>query len=269
MNSRRTKGSRPPLVTGMKTMRPQHTPTNVTAEEAWVIDRVPQATELSTPPQPTTVVAKLLPVLRMFPGLADPSTMVTRLFLCLVGFLPVTLIAASTFGVFGLRDLASHLMVPAVVVTVFVAGRHRNAGSLVLRAMLVGAIATGMYDLVRFSFIWTGLMHVDPIPHIGVALHLHPSWVVGYLWRYCLNGAGLSVAFFSLGLKRVRQGLAFGFFVAMGLITVIIISPHASQELWALSVTSVSMIILGHLTFGAGLACVSGLLSRRSVTVNN
>jgi hypothetical protein len=201
-------------------------------------------------------------LLRVFPGLGDPETVAVRVFFCLVGFLPVTLIAASTFGVFGLRDLASHLLVPAIVVSVFLAGRHRWAGHLILRAMLVGAIATGMYDLVRFSFIWTGLMSFDPIPHIGVSLHVHPAWVFGYMWRYCLNGAGLSLAFFSLGLKRLRQGLLFGFFVAMGLITVTIVSPHASQELWSLSVASVSMIILGHLTFGAGLATIGRLVDR-------
>ena len=203
--------------------------------------------------------------LALFPGLADPTTRMVRLFLCLVGFLPVTLIAASTFGIFGLRDLASHLLVPAIVVTVFVAGRHRWAGQGIYQAMVVGALATGLYDLVRFGFMGAGLLHVDPIPHIGVALHLHPSWVIGYLWRYCLNGAGLSVAFFSLGLKRLRHGLAFGLFVAMGLIAVIIISPHASQVLWALSPASVAMIFAGHLTFGAGLAVIGRRTSHPSV----
>lgn len=195
-------------------------------------------------------VARLLD---LFPGLGDRTTRVTRLLLSLIGFLPVTLIAASTFGIVGLRGLATDVLVPALCVATLVVGRDRWARHLVIRAMVVGVLATGMYDLIRFGFIWAAFMHLDPIPHIGVDLHLRPAWVVGYLWRYLGNGAGLSIAFFSLGFSRIRQGLMFGFFVALGLITVLIISPHAAEVLWPLSTISVSMIIIGHLVFGAGL----------------
>jgi hypothetical protein len=194
--------------------------------------------------------------LSRFPGLSDAATLPTRLFLSLVGFLPVTLIAASTFGVVSLRDLARFVLVPTIMAMALVVYRQPWARRLVLRSMIVGAVATLGYDLIRVGFVWTGLMHHDPIPHIGTALHLSPAWMVGYLWRYCFNGAGLSLAFFSLGFSRIRQGLLYGFFVAAGLISVIAISPYAAEVLWPLNAISVSMIVSGHLAFGAGLVIV-------------
>ena len=52
------------------------------------------------------------------------------------GLLPVTLIGFATSGVVGLRDLATHLLAPVVLVVVFVMGRFRPAPRLVLRALL-------------------------------------------------------------------------------------------------------------------------------------
>jgi hypothetical protein len=208
-----------------------------------------------------TVSALVSQSLDLFPGLRDAATVPARLFLVLVGFLPVTLIAASTFGVVGLRDLARFVLVPAIIATTLVMYRNPWARRLVLRSMLVGAIATVGYDLIRFGFIWSGLMHHDPIPHIGTDLHLSPAWVFGYLWRYCCNGAGLSLAFFSLGFSRVRQGLLFGLFVATGLIFLIAVSPYAAQVLWSLNAISVTMIVSGHLAFGAGLVTVRSFLT--------
>lgn len=217
--------------------------------------------ELATPavlPSPITI---LLGLLRRFPGLRDTTSIVPRLALATIGFIPVTLIAASTFDVVGLRDLASHVLLPAIVAAVVIMGRYRWARRLVLRAMVIGALATCIYDLIRFGFIWTGLMHVDPIPHIGVDLHLSPAWMVGYLWRYGANGAGLAIAFFSLGFTRIRHGLLFGAFVAMGLIAVLVVSPHAQDVLWTLNPTSAAMIISGHLAFGAGLATIRRIIN--------
>jgi hypothetical protein len=189
----------------------------------------------------------------IFPGFRDLRTLRARLLLTLIGFLPVTLIAISTFDVIGLRAMATRVLTPAAFIAVFLIGRHRWAWRLVPSAMLVGALATGGYDLVRLGFYWRGWLHVDPIPHIGTALRLRPAWLYGYMWRYGGNGAGLSVAFFGLGFSRLREGLLFGLFVCCGLLAVLVISPAGQRVLFPLSVTTVIMATVGHLVYGAGL----------------
>jgi hypothetical protein len=243
----------------MKTMRPG---TFQETEESFrePIEKIAREFELATPALLPSPAATLLRFGQRFPGLRDTTTIVPRLALAMMGFIPVTLIAASTFDIVGLRDLATHVLLPAIAVVVLIIGRYRWAGRFVLRAMIIGALATGLYDLIRFGFLWAGFMHVDPIPHIGVALHLRPAWMVGYLWRYGANGAGLSIAFFSLGFTRIRQGLLYGAFVALGLISVLVVSPHAQDVLWTLTPISATMIVIGHLAFGAGLAIVRQLL---------
>lgn len=223
------------------------------------IEEIAREFELASPAVLTSPTATLLRLVGRFPGLRDAKTIVPRLALAMIGFIPVTIIAVSTFEVVGLRDLATYVLLPAITVVGLIIGRYRWAGRFVLRTMVIGALATGVYDLIRFGFLGAGLMHVDPIPHIGVALHLSPAWLIGYLWRYGANGAGLSIAFFSLGFTRIRQGLLYGAFVAMGLISVLVVSPHAQDVLWTLTPISATMIVSGHLAFGAALAIVRQL----------
>jgi hypothetical protein len=103
----------------------------------------------------------------------------------------------------------------------------------------------------------------DPIPHIGAALHLKPAWLFGYLWRYAGNGAGLSVAFFGLGFRRLRAGLLFGLFVCGGLLVVLVISPAGQRVLFPLNATTVTMATIGHLVYGAGLVAFKRLVDGR------
>jgi hypothetical protein len=181
-----------------------------------------------------------------------------RLSLAATGFLPVTLIALSAFGVADLRVLAVTLLIPALILQV---GRRALKGPRsipVLSAIAAGIVATCLYDGFRFLFLWSGLMHGDPIPHIGVALHLHPAIVVGYLWRYLGNGAGLAVAFSSLGLRGVRAGIAFGLFVCGGLLLTLTVSPFGQQMLFPLNVATIVMATGGHMIYGAVLGARIG-----------
>jgi hypothetical protein len=125
-------------------------------------------------------------------------------------------------------------------------------------------VATALYDLVRFTFLWTGLMSHDPIPHIGVALGLHPAWVFGYLWRYLGNGGGLAVAFSVLGLKGVRAGVLYGLSVCGGLLALLVVCPHAQEVLFPLTLATVLMATIGHAVYGAVLGTISVGLSRNA-----
>ena len=100
---------------------------------------------------------------------------------------------------------------------------------MVLEAVAIGMLATGAYDLYRFTFIAGGLLPSDPIPHIGAALRLDPDWLAGYVWRYVGDGGGLAVAFLALGLRGVRAGVVYGLVVAAGLLITLAVTRSASR----------------------------------------
>lgn len=197
-----------------------------------------------------------------FEGIGDRANARTRLALVPIGFLPVTLIAAATFGL-DLRVLAIHVLLPALLVLACAVVRNPTVRRLVPRGLAYGMVATLLYDLFRWSFLWFGWMAKDPIPHIGTALDLHPDWVFGYAWRYLGNGGGMAIAFLLLGIRGVRRGALYGLFVAAGLLLVLVISPYGQEVLFPLNGTTVVMAIVGHLIYGAVLG---GLAARRPVT---
>lgn len=183
---------------------------------------------------------------------------VERLALVPAGFVPVTLIAATAFGVAGLRTLAAWVLVPVLASVVFVVGHHPGLGRLVVAAVVAGMVATALYDALRFAFIGLGLVGPDPIPHIGEGLGLRPAWVFGYLWRYLGNGAGLAVAFCAVGWRGVRAGVAYGLFVCGGLLVTLVASPYGQEMLFPLTPAAVVMATGGHVVYGAVLGAVAG-----------
>ena len=189
------------------------------------------------------------------PWIADGERRIERIALIPIGFLPVTLIAASTFGV-ALRPLAIVLLLPALGALVAVMVRCRTTRSLVLTAVVAGVVATSVYDVLRFSFLGLGWMDHDPIPHIGTALGLRPAWVFGYLWRYLGNGSGAAVAFFALGWRGVKAGILFGLFVCAGLLAVLAVSPRGQEMLFPLNAATVMMATLGHILYGTVLGAL-------------
>ena len=173
------------------------------------------------------------------------------------GFLPVTLIAASAFGVAELRTLATHVLVPVLTAGAVALVARGRAIRLLAPAFVAGVVATLLYDSFRFGFLGFGLMHHDPIPNIGEALHLRPAWVAGYLWRYLGNGTGLALAFFALGLRGIRAGVLYGLFVCAGLLLTLAVSPYGTQMLFPITVWSAVMAIGGHVIFGAAVGCLA------------
>jgi hypothetical protein len=200
--------------------------------------------------------ARLKRLTASIPWLADAAEREVRLPFACAGFLPVTLIAGSTFGI-GLRGLAIHVLAPVAAAMLVLLRRRPQAARLLGRAACAGFAATALYDLFRFGFLWAGLMQRDPIPHIGVALGLHPAWVFGYLWRYLGNGTGLALAFCALGLRGVRAGVLYGLFVCGGLLFVLVVSPLGQEVLFPLNVTTVLMAIGGHAIYGAVLGTIA------------
>jgi hypothetical protein len=211
-----------------------------------------------THPVPATAGQRLRHLLlQAFPWFTDREEAPARLALVPVGFLPVTLIAAAAFGVADLRVLASCLLVPALALVAAVLVWRPKWKSTALRALGAGIVATALYDAYRGSFLALDLMQVDPIPHIGVALHLDPAWVFGYLWRYLGNGGGMAVAFFALGFSGVRTGILYGLFVCSGLLFVLVAAPYGEEMLFPLNTTTVVMAVGGHIIYGAALGWIA------------
>jgi hypothetical protein len=187
-----------------------------------------------------------------------PYSPLIRFYLLTVGFMPVTLIAISCFGV-PLKYLAAFLMLPGVIGVAVLAVLRPWVRRLVLVALVAGPISTLLYDLFRYCFSASGLINRDPIPHIGTALGIHglapahAGWICGYLWRYLLNGTGLAVAFSALGLRGIKNGVAFGLFVVSGLMVVLLISPYGQQTLWQITPWTVIMGTGGHIIYGGVL----------------
>jgi hypothetical protein len=178
---------------------------------------------------------------------------VRRLVVAGVGFTPVTLIAATAFGVADLRWLAIHVLVPALLAGAVVAWHHRSTARRLPGALFAGIVATALYDVYRFAFLALGLVPHDPIPHIGHSLGLEPAWLFGYLWRYAGNGGGLAIAFVALGFRGVRAGVAYGLFVCSGLLFTLIVSPYGQEMLFPLTGATVVMAVGGHVIYGAVL----------------
>ena len=190
--------------------------------------------------------------------MTDRDEAVVRLTLIPAGFLPVTLIAVTAFGVADLRVLVLYALVPALVVVSLALSWKPTWARTALRALCFGIVATALYDAYRGSFLALGLMQVDPIPHIGAALHLEPAWVFGYLWRYLGNGGGMAVAFIALGFRGVRIGILYGLFVCSGLLFVLLVAPYGQEMLFPLNPTTLVMAVGGHVIYGAVLGWITG-----------
>lgn len=179
-----------------------------------------------------------------------------RLPLAAAGGVPVSLIAASAFGL-DLRTLALVVLAPVLACLLARVAVHEPTRRLVARAIAAGVTATALYDVCRGSFLWSGLMHHDPIPHIGTALGLSPAWLVGYTWRYLGNGTGLALAFLALGLRGTKVGVLHGLGVASCLLFTLIVSPYGTKVLFPLTAPSVTMIVLGHMIYGGVLGTIA------------
>ncbi len=182
----------------------------------------------------------------------------TGLWLTAGGFLPVSLISAAAFEVATLRQTATLVLAPVVVITLVVMWRNRAVRRMVVVALAMGMAATALYDVFRFGFLVTGLTPNDPIPHIGQALDLHPAWVFGYVWRYVGNGGGLALAFVALGFSGARAGVLYGLFVCSGLVVTLAFSPLGQAMLFELNFTTVVMAVGGHAIYGVVLGSIAG-----------
>lgn len=196
----------------------------------------------------------------------------------LLAALPLLAISAHVFGLVPMHLSAGLLVVPLlVVVTVATGFRPVPADRVLLRAAVIGAIATAVYDTIRLDTVYLLGWWGDFIPRIGAwILHtddpitgLVPNpglieVVVGYVWRYVGDGGGIGIWFFivaaAIGLRERGPAItiagAVTFAVApvwAGLIATVAIAPRAGELMFPLTTRTLLLSLLGHLIFGVVL----------------
>ncbi|GAA4931513.1 hypothetical protein EV188_1011096 [Actinomycetospora succinea] len=193
----------------------------------------------------------------------------------LVAALPLLAISVHVFGLAPMNVTAGLVVVP-LTLAVLLLGVFSPVGEdrIVLMGAIWGVIATLVYDAVRLDSVYLLGWWGDFIPTVGTWIlgvdggSTGVGAVVGYLWRYVGDGGGIGVVFFLLvaatGLRRwgeratVAAAVVFAVFpVWTGLIATVAVAPRGERLMFPLTVTTVTLSLLGHLVFGLvlGLGC--------------
>ncbi|MFC5139443.1 hypothetical protein ACFPK1_14465 [Actinomycetospora rhizophila] len=193
----------------------------------------------------------------------------------LLAALPLLAISAHVFGLAPMNVTAGLVVVPLTLAVLLLCvfapvGEDR----IVLMGAVWGVIATLVYDAVRLDTVYLLGWWGDFIPTVGTWIlgveggATAVGAIVGYLWRYVGDGGGIGVVFFVLvaatGLRRwgeratVAAAVVFAVFpVWTGLIATVAVAPRGERLMFPLTVTTVTLSLLGHLVFGLvlGLGC--------------
>lgn len=193
----------------------------------------------------------------------------------LLAALPLLAISAHVFELVPMHLTAGLVVIPLLVVIVVASlWRPLEQDQMLLRAAVVGAIATAVYDIIRLDTVYLLGWWGDFIPSIGAwilntddpvtGLVDQPGTaevLVGYVWRYAGDGAGIGVWFYVLAAAlRLRDrgpgitiGAAVVFAVApvwAGLIGTVGLAPRAGELMFPLTPRTLALSLLGHLIFG-------------------
>lgn len=189
-----------------------------------------------------------------------------------IGFSPITALALAIIGLLPLSAGTLLIVLPATALGIGLALRFPFYGKLVLKGLMIGLIAVFLYDCMRYPFI---MAHVwgDFIPNINKWLFntSHPNWVVGYVWRYLGDGGFMGMAFvvgFCVLKPRVDSriaGLCFGVAIWICLVLTLLIAPHGQEMLFKLTLTTLSLSLLGHLIFGFAIGLLLPYVCRQEM----
>ncbi len=189
----------------------------------------------------------------------------------MIGFAPITALAASLFDWLPFQTSFLLVVVPAIAGFIFLGIKLPELGRLSLKGLGMGLVAVTIYDLARLPFLLTGVWK-DFIPNIGELLlgANGPTWLAGYLYRYLGDGGGMGIAFVvAFSLLRPRQdvrilGVAFGLAIWAGLMLTLLVSSRGQELLFVLTPQNVAISLLGHVIYGSTLGCL--LSYRRAVS---
>jgi len=177
-----------------------------------------------------------------------------------IGFSPITALAMAIIGILPLPVATLLIVLPATLLGIVLSLLFPAYGKLALKGLLIGLIAVFLYDCMRVPFILTGIWG-DFIPKINMLLFniSQPNLVVGYTWRYIGDGGYMGMAFtvaYCILKPRVDAriaGVAFGLAIWVCLLGTLILAPHGQEMLFKLTLTTLSLSLLGHLIYGIAL----------------
>ncbi len=177
-----------------------------------------------------------------------------------IGFSPITALAIAIIGLLPLPVSTLLIVLPATLLGIGLALRFPAYRKLALKGLLIGLIAVFLYDCMRVPFILTGIWG-DFIPKINMWLFntSQPNWMVGYIWRYVGDGGFMGMAFtVTYGILKPRvdsriAGVGFGLAIWMCLLGTLLLAPHGQEMLFKLTLTTLSLSLLGHLIYGITL----------------
>ncbi len=189
-----------------------------------------------------------------------------------IGFSPITALAIAIIGLLPLDITALIMVVPCVVLGIGLAFIFPSYGKLALKGLLIGLIAVFLYDCMRVPFILAGIWG-DFIPKISTWLlnTSQPNWVVGYVWRYLGDGGFMGMAFtVAYCTLKPRVGgltaaLGFGIAIWLCLLGTLLLAPHGQAMLFKLTLTTLSLSLLGHLIYGASIGLLLPSVCREEV----
>lgn len=179
-----------------------------------------------------------------------------------VGLIPVLAISAHVLASVSLRTVALGVLLPLVVTLAVIVVRwpHRS-DRLLLAGFVWGLVACAGYDAFRLPTIYGAHLWGDFFGSVGGwATGTRSSMIVGYLWRYVGDGGGIAVGFFALAAtlgvgawpRRAVLVAAVAYAVCpiwAGLILTDVLAAR-SQELFALTPTTLALSLGGHLIYG-------------------
>jgi hypothetical protein len=177
-----------------------------------------------------------------------------------IGFSPITALALAIIGVLPLSVGTLLIILPATLLGIGLSLGFPVYGKLALKGLLIGLIAVFLYDCMRVPFILAGVWG-DFIPKINMMLFntSQPNWVVGYIWRYVGDGGYMGMAFtvaYCTLKPRVDSriaGVGFGLAIWVCLLGTLMIAPHGQEMMFKLTLTTLSLSLVGHLIYGISL----------------
>src|SRR6266700_617356 len=189
-----------------------------------------------------------------------------------IGFSPITALAIAISGVLPLSVSTLLIVLPATLLGIGLALWFPVYGKLALKGLLIGLIAVFLYDCMRVPFILAGIWG-DFIPKINMLLFntSQPNWVVGYIWRYVGDGGYMGMAFtvaYCILKPRVDSriaGVGFGLAIWVCLLGTLVLAPHGQEMLFKLTLTTLSLSLLGHLISGTALGMLLPYVQREKM----
>jgi uncharacterized protein DUF6789 len=189
-----------------------------------------------------------------------------------IGFSPITALAMAIFGILPLPVATLLIVLPATLLGVGLSLRFQGYGKLALKGLLIGLVAVFLYDCMRVPFIISGIWG-DFIPKINMWLFntSQPNFVVGYIWRYVGDGGYMGMAFtvaYCTLKPRVDAriaGVGFGIAIWFCLLGTLILAPHGQEMLFKLTLTTLSLSLLGHLIYGTTLGMLIPYVQREKM----